>query len=156
MASRARTARPGTYLGEHVPRARKLPGVVGYRSWPGIDAGIPYPSAGAPTPHDQFVRRSELQFEDVPSALRALHEAAALFAPSPPGIPGFREFECMLLHEEHEFDLLRDAPQQQYKYMTLPLWWPKGPPEVDDTAEIFIDSYCIAYRPGVTLAAGED
>lgn len=144
------------YLNEHAPRARKLPGVVGYRSWPGIHTGIPFPSAGAPTPHDQFVRRSELVFEDVATALKSLAGSASLWSPTAPGTPGFREFECMLLNVEPEFDLLRDAPQQQYKYMTLPLWWPKGPPEADDNEEIFIDSYCIGYRPDVTFATGED
>jgi hypothetical protein len=144
------------YLNSHVPRARQLPGIVGYRSWKGFDAGIRYPSAGAPTPHDQFVRRSELQFEDIEAALDALRSNPEVWAQARAGEPGFREFECMLLHHEPEFDLLRDAPQQQYKYMTLPLWWPKGPPAVDDEAEIFIDSYCIAYRPEVGTAAGED
>lgn len=141
------------YLREHVPAARRLPGVVAYRSWVGFDAGIPYPSFGAPTPHDQFVRRSELHFEDVPAAVAALKSSAVLWGPAS---PGFRQFECMLLAEQAEFDLLRDAPQQQYKYMTMPLEWPKGPPDYDDDAEIFIDSYCLAYRPGVSLAAGED
>ncbi len=42
------------------------------------------------------------------------------------------------------------------RHMPLPLGWPKGPPEVNAAAEIFIDSYCIAYRPEVTTAAGED
>lgn len=144
------------YLSKHVPEARKLPGVVSYRSWRGVDVGIPYPSAGAPTPHDQFVRRSELCFEDLSTALRALKGNHSLWSPAAASTPGFKEFECMLLDEEPEFDLLRDAPQQQYKYMTLPLWWPKGPPEVDDTAEIFIDSYCIGYHPEITVAAGED
>jgi hypothetical protein len=129
---------------------------VGYRSWAGFDAGIPYPSNGAPTPHDQFVRRSELQFEDVGSAIHALKGSVDLWAPAADGRPGFREFECMLLQAEPQYDLLRDAPPQHYPYMTMPLSWPKGPPEFDDRAEIFIDSYCIGYRRDVSLAAGED
>lgn len=144
------------YLTEHVPAARRLPGLVGYRSWKGFDAGIPFPSAGAPTPHDQFVRRSELWFKDVEAALAALGAGQELWQTCTGDGAGFREFECMLLPEEPQFDLLRDAPHQQYKYMTLPLWWPKGPPAYDDGAPIFIDSYCIAYRPTVGFAAGED
>ena len=144
------------YLGEHVPQAKKLSGVVRYRSWPWVDAGIPYPSPGAPTPFNQFVRRSELCFEDVGAALNALKSSPALWIPSAAGTPGFREFECMLLGEEPEYNMLRDALPQHYKYMTLPLWWPKGAPEVDDNAEIFINSYCISYSPEVTFAIGED
>lgn len=144
------------YVESHVPEARKLPGLIGYRSYRGVDVGIPYPSPGAPTPHDQFVRRSELIFEDVASAVAALRGSAALWKPATDGNPGFREFECMLLQKDPEFDLLRDAPHQQYKYMTLPLWWPKGRPAYDDNAKIFIDSYCIAYRDDLTFAEGED
>ena len=144
------------YLGTHVPEARKLPGLVAYRSWSGIVSGVPYPSPGSPTPRDQYVRRSELCFEDVDSALQALKGNAALWAPSVAGTPGFREFECMLLGEEPEYNLLQDAPPQHYKYMPLQLEWPKGPPEVDDTAEIFVLSYCLSYSPDVTFAQGED
>ncbi|MCL4232211.1 MAG: hypothetical protein KJ053_11560 [Dehalococcoidia bacterium] len=144
------------YLGTHTAAARKLPGVIGYRSWRGFDAGIPYPSPGAPTPHDQFVRRSELQFADVGSAVVALKAEPGLWTPAATGECGFREFECMLLPEMPQYDLLRDAPPQHYKYMTLPLWWPSGPPEVDDSAPIFIDSYCIAYRQDISFATGED
>jgi len=144
------------YLNEHVPQAKKLPGVVQYRSWPGIDVGIPFPSAGAPTPHDQFVRRSELCFEDLKTAVQVIKDSAALWTPAPEARPGFREFEGMFLEEEPEFNLLQHAPHQQYPYMTLPLIWPKGRPEVDEEAEIFIDSYCIGYAPGVTIAQGED
>jgi len=144
------------YLNEHVPQARKLPGVVRYRSWPGIGPLIPYPSAGAPTPHDQFVRRSELCFEDLEAGLQALKANPSLWAPSKQGVLGFREFECMFLEEEPQYDLLRDAPNQHYKYMTLPLWWPKGRPVVDENAEIFIDSYCISYPPDMPVADGED
>jgi hypothetical protein len=62
----------------------------------------------------------------------------------------------MFLKEEPEFNLLRDAPPQHYKYITLPLLWPKGRPQVDENEEIFIDSYCLRYAPGVSLADGED
>lgn len=144
------------YLGDHVPKVRKLPGVVRYRSWRQVDFGIPYPSPGAPTPFDQFVRRSELCFENLEIALKALRSTPALWAPSREGVPGFKEFECMFLEEEPEFNLLQDAPHQQYKYMTLPLWWPKGRPPFDDAEEIFIDSYCFFYVPEVTFADGED
>ena len=145
------------YLGDHVPQAKKLPGVQRYLSWRAVvPPPIPYPSPGAPTPFDQFVRRSELWFEDLEASLKALKSDPSLWAPSDKGTPRFGEFECMFLEEEPQYNLLRDAPPQHYKYMTLQLWWPRGKPEIDENAEIFIDSYCIAYNPNVTIAQGED
>jgi hypothetical protein len=130
--------------------------VVAYRSWKQVDVGIPYPSPGAPTPHNQFVRRTDLWFEDLDTAVSGLNQHAELWRPSREGEPGFREFECMLLGEDPQYDLLRDAPPQHYKYMTLPLEWPNGPPEVDYDEPIFIDSYCIAYRDDLSEAIGDD
>ena len=144
------------HLNEHVPQVKRLPGIVRYRSWPQVDVGIPYPSPGAPTPHDQFVRRSELCFENLESGVQSVMADPQLWASSKEGVPGFREFECMFLEEQPQYDLLRDAPQEQYKYMSLQLMWPKGRPEVDDTAEIFINSYCILYPSGISIADGED
>lgn len=144
------------YLGVHVPRVRELPGIVRYRSWRQVDVGIIYPSAGAPTPHDQFVRRSELCFDTLEAWRHAYRSAPELWHGSHQGHPGFGEFECMFLDEEPEFDLIRDAPPPHYKYMTLQLWWPKGKPAVDDDEEIFIDSYCFSYAPRISFADGED
>jgi hypothetical protein len=62
----------------------------------------------------------------------------------------------MFLEEEPEYDLLRDAPQQQYKYATLPLWWPHGRPIADEQQEIFVNSYCLAYRDDLPTADAED
>ncbi len=144
------------YLDKHVPEVKRLPGIVRYRSWKQWDAGIPYPSPGAPTPFDQFVRRTELCFEDARQGISAVMNNSQLWKPSEKGVPGFREFECMFLEEEPEFNLLQDVPYQHYKYMTLPLWWPKGRPQVDENEEIFIDNYCISYAPDISWADGED
>jgi hypothetical protein len=144
------------YLGAHVPRVRKLEGVRRYRSWPQVDVGIPYPSAGAPTPHNQFVRRTELCFDTIEAWQAAYRSAPELWNRAPEGTPGFNEFECMFISEEPQYDLLRDAPPQHYKYMTLQLWWPKGVPEIDEDEEIFVDSYCFFYAPKISFADGED
>ncbi len=144
------------YRNQHVPQVRDLPGVTGYLSWPQIDVDIPYPSPGAPTPHDQFVRRSEVRFDDLERAVAAVMGNPQLWEPSDEGVPGFREFECMFLREDPQYDLLRDAPPEQYKYMTLPLRWPNGEPEVDLSAEIFMNSYAINYPEDIPLAIGED
>ena len=139
------------YLNEHVARARELPGLVGYVSWPQVPVGL-----DLPTPHDQFVRRRELHFKDLPAALAAVHGNLDLWAPSRPGAPGFREFECMFMAEKPEYDLLRDVPPQHYKYMTLPMWWPHGQPIVDENIEIFIHTYVFSYRDDIETADAED
>ncbi len=144
------------YLQEHVPAVKKLPGIIRYRSWKQWDAGIPFPSAGAPTPFNQFVRRTELCFDDKTTGIKTVLENARLFAVASPGETGFKELECMFLDEEPEYNLLRDAPPQHYKYITQPLWWPKGPPQTDFDEEIFIDNYCIAYHPQLPRWIGED
>jgi len=144
------------YLNEHVPRARKLPGVLRYLSWRSIDPDIPYPHPASPTPFNQYVRRSELWFKDIQAWQNAIKTDPELWIPSVEGNPGFREFESMLLPNKPQFDLLRDAPPQQYKYMTLPLWWRNSRPRVDENAEIFIDSYCLLYNPKIPVDFGED
>jgi hypothetical protein len=144
------------YLENHVPQVKRLAGIIRYRSWKQVDVGLPYPSNGLPTPFNQFIRRTELCFEDTKTGINSVMVNPGLWSPSHKGVPGFREFECMFLNEEPEFNLLRDAPPQHYKYMTLPLWWPKGKPQVDENEEIFIDSYCLRYAPGVSWADGED
>jgi len=144
------------YLARHVPVVRELPGIVRYRSWPQVDVGIPYPSAGAPTPFDQYARRTELCFESLAAFQRAYKANAELWTTAGEGKVGFGAIEGMLLHDEPEFDLLRDAPQQQYKYMTLALSWPNGRPEIDEDAEVFIDSYCLSYSLKISFTEGED
>jgi len=144
------------YLTRHVPQVKRLPGIVRFRSWKQWDAGIPFPSAGAPTPFDQFVRRTEVCFENDEEGIAGVLGNPEVWAASSEGAPGFKEFECMFLTEEPEFDLLRDAPNQQYKYMALPLWWPKGRPQVDDNEPVFINSYCFSYRSDVSFQDGED
>lgn len=146
----------GWYLKKHVSDVKKLPGIVRYRSWKFVDVGIPYPSSGSPTPMHQFERRTELCFSDDQAGIKAVLGNPALWTPSAKGVPGFREFECMFLTEEPEFNLLQDAPFQQYKYMTLPMWWPKGRPRVDEEEPVFIDSYAFCYRPNIDWADGED
>ncbi len=139
------------YLGEHAARARALPGLVGYVSYPQVPVGLPLPN-----PHDRFVRRSELHFRDLDAALSAVHGNLDLWAPSEPGMPGFREFECMFMNENPEYDLLRDAPPEHYKYMTLPMWWPHGQPVIDEYEEIFIHTYVFSYREDIGTADAED
>ena len=144
------------YLGEHVPAVRKLPGIQRYISWRAIvPPPVPYPSPGAPTPFDQFARRSELWFENYEAWEYAYKQNPSLWMHPSKVAPGFKELEHMFLEVEPQYNLLQDAPPQHYKYMTLPLWWPKGKPEIDETAEIFTDTYCISYRPDLSFADGE-
>jgi len=144
------------YLTGHVPRVKRLPGIVRYRSWKQWDAGIPYPSPGAPAPFDQFARRSELCFADTEAGIKTVFSNSELWTPSQKDVPGFRQFECLFPEEEPAFNLLQDVPYQHYKYMMMPLAWLKGRPQVDENEEIFIDTYCIRYTPDVTWTEGED
>ncbi len=144
------------YLEEHVPQINQLPDLLSHRSWRYFDASIPFPSAGAPTPFNQFVRRTELCFENAEKGIETVINAQALWEASTTGSPGFRELECMFVQVEPQYDLLKDAPPEQYKYMTMPLHWPKGKPKVDESAEIFINSYCFFYNQEISLADCED
>lgn len=144
------------YLTKHVSAVKELPSIINCRSWKQWDAGIPFPSPGAPAPFNQFVRRTELVFIDKQQGIKAIRDNQSLFAPTTESTIGFRECECMFLDEEPEFNFLRDVPYQHYKYITLPLWWPKGRPQVEENDEIFIDSYCFSYSPGITWTDGED
>jgi hypothetical protein len=143
------------YLGKHVPQAKKLPGVVRYISWRGI-AVDPKVNPALPTPANQFVRRSELWFENLQTCRQALIANPELWTPSKEGVPGFREFECMLLDEEPQYNLLRHTPPQHYKYITLQLNWTGGRPRIEEPEEIFIDTYFLFYRPDISTADGED
>jgi len=144
------------YLGKHIKQVKKIPGIRRYLSWQRVDAGFDVTLSGALTPFDQFVRRSELWFDNIAIALKAVMDNQSLWTPSKKGIPGFKEFECMFIDEDPQYNLLQDAPPQHYKYMPLPLWWPKGRPAVDEDEEIFIDTYCFSYPPNISFDDGED
>ncbi len=144
------------YLSEHVAQAKKLPGVRRYLSWRALETPFSYPGPGISAPPDQFVRRSELWFDNLEACRQAVMANPALWTPSEGGVPGFREFECIYLDEEPQYNLLRDAPQEQYKYMTMPLMWPRGRPEVEDTGELVVLCYWFSYRPDISVSDGED
>jgi len=138
------------YLGEHVPQVKKLTGILRYRSWRALPP-IPMPS---PDPYDRFVRMSELAFENMVACRQATLANLRLWTPSSKGVPGFGELECVILDEEPQYDLLRDVPAEQYKYMALPLKYSGGAPELEDTEDTIIDVYMFNY--GVPIADGED
>ena len=144
------------YLGEHVPQVKKLSNIVAYRSWRGLETPFSYPSPGIASPPDQFVRRSELWFDSPKSCQQAVISNPALWTPSEEGVPGFREFECMFISKEPQYNLLQDAPQEQYKYMTMPLMWPRGRPQVEDTDDLVVLCYYFNYRPEISIVDGED
>ena len=143
------------YLREHVPQVKKLPGIRRYLSWQGLEVPDNV-RVGLPTPPDQFVRRSEVWFDNLEACRQAVTGNLALWTPSKEGTPGLREIECMFLDKEMQYDLMRDTPPQQYKYMTLPMMWPQGRPEVEVTDETIIYTYFVFYRPDISVADGED
>jgi len=142
------------YKGEHVPQVKRLPGVRRYRSWKAV-----YPPFRivAPDPFERFARLSELWFDSLAAAQQAIASNPALWHPALEGATGFREFEGLFLDEEPQFNLLRDVPAQQYKYITLPMMWPKGIPQIEDKPEDFIiNVYMFNYVPEVPLIDAED
>ena len=144
------------YNDHHVPNINRLDGLKTHKSWRFFDAGIPFPSAGAPTPFDQFDRRVELTFSNLTDAMTAISRASELWVPAKNGVPGIGQIESMFLPEEPQYDLLRDVPPEQYKYMSLPLAWSGERPHVNPQEDFFVNSYCFSYTPKIPFAECED
>jgi hypothetical protein len=104
----------------------------------------------------RFVRRSDLYFETLAEGFKAVLGNPDLWTPSPEGEPGFREFECMFLEEEPQYDLMRDVPVQQYKYMGNPLRFSGAEPEWVDNYENNYDVFFHNYRSPISVADGEE
>ncbi|MDD5190146.1 MAG: hypothetical protein PHE50_03785 [Dehalococcoidales bacterium] len=136
------------YFHTHVPSAKKLPGIVRYRTW----KGLPSIKMWTYDPFDRFVRMSELVFENMDMCLKSTVHNPVLWSPAT-GQPGFNEFECMMLNEAPQYNLLQDVPVQQFKYMSNPAVF-TGAPEYDESEDTFIDVYMLNYR--VPVADGED
>jgi hypothetical protein len=79
-----------------------------------------------------------------------------LWAPPAKGDPGLGEFECMFLEKEPQYDLMRDVPPQQYRYMGLPLKWSNGEPKLIDADETLYGVYFFYYHADLPVADGED
>jgi hypothetical protein len=133
------------YFEQHVPEVKKLPGIIRYRTW----RGLPSIKWYTYDPWDRFVRMSEIAFENLELCL-----SATMLNPAPWSDRGFREFECAILDEEPQYDLLRDVPVQQYKYASLLPKFAGGEPEYDISDDTFMDIYMFNYK--VPLVDGED
>ena len=138
------------YFEKHIPQVKKLPGIVRYRTWRGLPP-IPLFSAD---PFDRYVRMSELVFENMELAQQATLGNADLLAAASVGNPGFREFECVFLDEQPQFDLIKDTPVQQYKYAALPLKFSGGEHQYEDVEDAIILVYLFNYSS--SIADGED
>lgn len=140
------------YLEEHVPAVRALPGVVGYRTWEALPPSVMWTF----DPFDRFVRLSEVVFEDMESCLNATVRAPELWQSGVQGVPGFRELECVMLDEQPQYDLLKDVPVQQYKYLSNPAKYTKGKMVDDDSDDVVMDIYMFNYDPKFTFEEGEE
>lgn len=138
------------YFSQHVPQARQLPGLVRFRTW----KGLPPIKMKTYDPYDRFARVSELTFEDFTLCVKATMRNPELWGPAPEDKPGFNELECVMVDEEPQFDLLKDVPVQQFKYLHLPVQYTAEPPDYDESDDTFIDLYMFNYR--VPVADGED
>ena len=138
------------YFGKHAPEVRNLPGITSYRTW----RALPPIPMGSPDPYDRFVRMSELVFANMAVCRKATIDNPGPWSAPAKGDPGFGELECMVLDDEPQFDLLKDVPVQQYKYMALPLKFSMGEPEPSETEDTVLDVYFFNYK--VSVAEGED
>lgn len=140
------------YLETHVPAARKLPGVVSFRSW----KALPPISMWTFDPYDRFDRLSELVFEDMESCLNATVRSAEFWRSGVQDAPGFCELECVLLDEQPQYDLLKDIPVQQYRYINHPGRYTAGKMLDTDRDDVIMDIYMFNYAPQFTFEEGED
>lgn len=140
------------FFNEHVPAVKKLPGIVRYKTW----EALPPISMWTYDPYDRFERLVELVFTDFETCLDGTVRNPALWESGIEGRPGFREFECLILDEEPQYDLLRDVPVQQYKYASMVPIYRAGEMMEDDSDDVIIDVYMFNYKPHITLAQGED
>lgn len=140
------------YLNVHVPAARALPGVVSFRSW----KALPPISMWTFDPYDRFDRLSELVFEDMESCLNATVRNAEFWRAGAEDAPGFRELECVLLDEEPQYNLLKDVPVQQYRYINHPGRYTAGTMLDTDRDDVIMDVYMFNYDPRFTFEEGED
>lgn len=137
----------------HVPAIRALPGVVSFRTW----RALPPIPMWTFDPYDRFVRLVELVFADKETCLNAtVRDQTGLWAHGVEGHPGFRELECALLDEEPQYDLLKDIPVQQYKYINYPGRYTPGRIMDDDADDVIMDVYLFNYAPAFTTDEGED
>lgn len=134
------------FLKKHVLEVKKLPGLLSFNSWPLFNADIQYPSAGASARFDQFVRRCDLGFENMEAWEKAYKKNPEIWTAAKKGEPGFDEFECAYVNDEPQYNIMRDVPPQQYKYMTMQLNWPSGVPKIKDTENINIGTYLFSYN----------
>ena len=140
------------YLEDHVPAVRSLPGVVSYRTWEALPPSVMWTF----DPFDRFVRLSEVIFADMESCLNATVRNPGLWAIGAHDTPGFRELECMMLDEEPQYNLVKDIPVQQYKYITNPACYTRGKMVDGDIDDVVMDVYMFNYDPKFTFEEGED
>lgn len=140
------------YLEEHVTAVKNLPGVIGFRSW----KALPPIAMWTFDPYDRFDRLSEVVFEDMESCLNGTVRNPGLWRSGAQEAPGFRELECVMLDEKPQYDLLRDIPVQQYKYISNPGRYTKGKMVDVDDDDVIMDIYMFNYDPKFTFEEGED
>ena len=144
------------YLGTHVPAVKKLPGMRRYGIiGRGSRSGFPIPALARPLPSISSCAEPNCTSTITTYGGTRTGATPVCGRPRANARPDLgRSSACSWTKSRSS--ICCATHQQQYKYMTLPLWWPKGRPEVDEDAEIFIDSYCLLYPPTISLTIGED
>lgn len=140
------------YLEEHVPAVRRQPGVTGYRSW----KALPPITMWTFDPYDRFDRISEVEFENLDTCLNATVRMPELWQKGAVDKPGFAELECVVMDLPPQYDLLKDIPVQQYKYINHPGRYTPGKMLDVDEDDVIMDVYMFNYDPKFTFEEGED
>jgi hypothetical protein len=141
------------YMRKHVPRVRELPGVRRYISWR-TEEGVPLGSD--PDSLMRYVRRTDLYFDTLDEGRNAILGQPDIWTPAPEGEAGFGEFECMFIEDKPQFDLLRDVPVQQYRYLGNPLNFTGGEPQWLDDDDALLWIYFFNYRSDISEADGKE
>lgn len=127
-------------------------GVESIRSW----KALPPISMWTFDPYDRFDRMTEVLFDNLEDAKAATIENGNFWKLCGAGEIGFREFECVFLDVEPQYDLLKDIPVQQYQNINHPGRYTPGvnldSMNMDDT---YFDIYMFNYNPKFTFEEGE-
>ena len=137
------------FFSEHAPSVAKLKGLQSFRSW----KGLPPIRMGTYDPWDRFNRLAELVFDNYDNCIDGTINNGGLWQSATEGQTGFREVECICVDDVPQYDLLKEIPVQQFKYINNPPEF-TGDEDFDESDDTFIDLYMFNYR--VPNADGED
>ena len=141
------------FMDEKAAALAKMDGVESVRTW----KALPPISMWTFDPYDRFDRMTEVVFDNLENCRKATVENPGFWSKTAAGAVGFNELECVFLNMDCQYDLLKEIPVQQYKYINHPARYTAGVVvdalPFDDT---FLDIYMFNYDKKFTYEEGED